>query len=149
MKIGRILGIIGAILALIGVFLPWVAGHVAATNTDRSLSGIEFPLFIFGMPFLLFVVIGLILVAIPKKGTAIAGLIMGIIAFVIALIPMAILATIIVSWQISGEVASIGYGLYICLVGALLLIIGSAMGIRDASAPKPMPPPMMQPPLQG
>ena len=148
MKIGRILGIVGAILALVGVVLPWVAGHVAATNTDRSLSGIEFPLFIFGVPLLLFAVVGLVLVAIPKKGTAIAGLIMGIIALVIAMIPMAILASIIVEWQIPGEVASIGYGLYISLVGAVLLIVGSAIGIKDASAPKPMPPPVMQPSMQ-
>jgi len=147
MKLGRILGIVGALLAVVGVFLPWATATNTITNTSASASGISVPLF--GVLVLLFSVLGLVLVLVGKRGTCIGALIMGILAFVFALIVAAIWSAIISTFGV-GDVLSIGYGLYMSLAGSIILMVGSVMTLGELKqiAPQMAPPPMFEQPMQ-
>ncbi len=150
MQMGRILGIVGGILALVGTFLPWVT--LSSEIDSITASGIL--LFIVGIPVLIFGIIGLILVALPKRGTAIGAFVMGILALIFVM-----LAFVLVSWLeslVSGTSIEITYeyGMWVSLIGAILLMVGGIWSFIElgkappvpAMPPEPMPP-MDQPPM--
>ncbi len=143
MQVGRILGIVGAILALVGTFLPWA--DISSDIDSISATGIM--IFFIGIPVLIFAIIGLILVAIPKRGTAIGGLVMGILAFIFMLLAFVVVS--ILEGLVSGTGIEVKYeyGLWVTLVGSLLLIVGGAVMFVELGkvAAAPMPPPMMPP----
>lgn len=141
MKIGpgRILGAVGGILAIIGSFLAWLSACILGFCISVSgFEGYEGKLtFVFGL-------IGLILVVIPKRGLPIGALIMGILAIIW---PVKVMLEVVAG-------IDVGIGLWISLVGALLLIIGSALALREGPKPEayvpppPMEEPMMEPPME-
>lgn len=148
MKTGRILGIVGGLLAVVGIFLPWATATNPTTNTSSSASGISVP--IFGILVALFSVLGLVLVFVGKKGTCTAGAIMGILAFIFAMIFAALWSAIITTFSV-GDIFSIGYGLYVTMIGSIILILGSFMARGEAVrslTPQVAPPPMFQQPTQ-
>jgi len=149
MKSGRIIGIIGGILTMVGVFLPWATVSGGTLIGSVSLLGVlAFP---FGILAMIFGIIGLILVAIGKRGMCIGALILGILAFIMILLSFALL-----SW-LAELVAGIGgglveftvdFGIYIAIVGSIILIIGSGLAMAQAEKPgmqpvpaAPIPPP--------
>ncbi|UCD92151.1 MAG: hypothetical protein JSV43_07985 [Methanobacteriota archaeon] len=140
MKIGpgRILGLVGGILAIVGSFLAWASVcFMGICASVAGFDGFEGKLaFVFGL-------IGLILVIIPKRGLPIGGLIMGILVIIW---PVKVMMEIIAPLEI-------GIGIWITIVGAILLIVGSGLALREgpkpeAYVPPPMEEPMMEPPME-
>jgi len=140
MKTGRILGIIGGLLTVVGVFLPWATATDAYTGTYASVSGLSVP--VFGLLVLLFGVLGLLFVAIGKKITCTLAAVMGIIAFVMALIVYAIWTAILTTIGNPGSMLGTGYGMYMCLVGPWVLVVGSILARKEATLPYPQAPPV-------
>jgi hypothetical protein len=146
MNYGRPLGIVGGILALVGTVLPWVTISDAAGSITAS--GLE--VFIFGIPAMILGVLGLVFLAIEKKGFAIAGLVMGILVLIFAILAVTMTSVIAGFAAYTGVVTvGMGYGMYLTLVGAILLIVGGALSyvqIEDVVAPVPVQP---MPPTNG
>ena len=150
MKMGQIIGIVGGLLLIIGVFLPWASWQSGGLNYDVS----GFATIIFGIPLLIFGIIGLIMCVLGGKGPGIVGIVFGVLALLVSLGGMAVV-NMLAQW--SGYTVGIvtittGFGAYICIIGSILLIVGSAMvlSMKKAVAP-PMAPPMtppMAPPAQ-
>ena len=120
-------------MTVVGLFLSWAAGTNTTTGASASAWGLAVP--IFGILVLLFGALGLILVAVGKRGTCIGGIIMGIIAFVLTLIVFAISSAIIQGLSTAEVTLYIGYGMYLSLIGALILVIGSFMALKEAKKP--------------
>ena len=144
---GRILGIVGGKLTVVGVFLPWVS----VTYSGQTVSAWGIQLWFIGLPILvlIFGIIGLVLVAKGRRGTAIGGLVMGILAFIFAIVSVFLLA--IVAEVISGvsdfEIG-IDFGLYLTLVGAIILIVGSGLTFSQAGKAAPVAPIEPMPPME-
>lgn len=146
-KTGNILGLVGGLVAVVGVFLPWMTATETITNTSTSASGISVPLF--GILVLLFSALGLVLVLVGKRGACIGAMIMGILAFVFGLIVATVWSAIISTFG-AGDILSIGYGLYMSLAGSIILVIGSVLTLGELKqiAPQMAPPPMFEQPMQ-
>jgi len=122
-----IIGLIGGILTVLGVFLPWVSattplGTFSASGWDALSASVS------NNPDVLLILIGGILALIGGLLAVLAAKIKSI-AY---LIPLGgILA--IVGWIWSAKSISdwsvVSYGFYTCLVGAILALVGS-MGVR-------------------
>ena len=157
--IGRIVGIVGGLLTIIGCILPWMT--VQSSIASVSLWGI---LFIpFGTLAFIFGIIGLILVALGKRGPAIGAFVMGILAFIFVLLGW-VMASVMADFFAgyvsgTGVTVTVDYGVYLALVGAIILMIGSILAMSEAKkaaevplmpgpmAPEPMPAePMMEEP---
>src|SRR4030042_2424865 len=137
MKMGRVLGIIGGILVLLGSILSWADVSGGTLVGTLSVSG----LLAGGMLSLIFGILGLIMVAIPKKVTAILGLIFGILALLWLLLAFIGPNAFAQTWGARGTsvTITIGFGIYVAMIGAILLVLGSGIAIKDAGA-KPAPP---------
>lgn len=143
MKIGMgaILGAIGGIIALIGTFLPW--GTVTLLGIPIGIPGWA------GVGFLtvIFAILGLVLVLIPKKITAILALVFGVLALVFALLQYLGVSAVVALAQLGGGTGSMGVGGYISMLGCILLIVGGGMAYSAAGkmsapmSPMPMAPP--------
>lgn len=170
MKVGKgaILGLVGGLLGLVSVFLPWFT--VGAAGISVGFSGLQlasptidvfgvqvpnpysgtFSMAVYGT--LVFSLIGMIVVMVPKKATAILGLVCGVLAVVLAgygFSQASALASTVPPTP--GLSVGPGFGIYLGIIGGLLLLIGGAlalMDVRKAGAPMATPPPMapMQPP---
>lgn len=118
---GLALGVVGGALAAAGTLLPWLSVNVGLLSATRT--GVEISsdaLFILGLG-----VVGALLVLTGNRTafamTAVGGLAIGYIA-----------------WQAYGQLvlrtldrsilASIGPGLYLCFIGAALMIVAGLIG---------------------
>jgi len=118
-----IIGLIGGILATVGVFLPWASAFgFSASGWDALSASMS------NNPDVLLVLIGGILALIGGL-LAVLAVKMKSIAYLIplggilAIIGWIWSATSITDWSV------VSYGFYACLVGAILALIGS-MGLR-------------------
>lgn len=140
MNYGRPIGIVGGILAMVGTLLPWVT--ISDSYSSITASGLG--VFIFGVPAMILAILGLVFVAIPKKGFAIASLIMGILVMIFVVLAITMTSVIAGFATYTGLVTvSMDYGMYVTLVGAILLIVGGALAyvqIQDVVAPVPTQP---------
>lgn len=146
---GNLIGIVGGLLVIIGVVLPWASFE--NLGVPVNVSGID--AWIIGLPLLIFGVIGLVMTILGGKGPGIVGIVMGVLALLMALAGMAIVTWIVTlaGWSGTGITVSTGFGTYICIIGSILLIVGSAMVIgqkKAPPAPAPMAPPPAAPPAQ-
>lgn len=146
---GNLIGLVGGLLVVIGVILPWASFE--ELGVPVSVSGID--AWIIGVPLLIFGVIGLVMDLIGGKGPGIVGIVMGVLALLMALAGMVIINWIVqlAGWSGTGITVSTGFGTYICIIGSLLLIAGSAMVIgqkKAPPAPAPQAPPPAAPPMQ-
>lgn len=115
-----ILGLVGGILALVGTLLPWVT--LKELGIDKTFNGLyAWP----GWLALIFGLLCMVLMLPRKKGTYLAGGIMGLLAFIFAMLFMMILSSF-------GADALIGYGVYITMVGGILGLVGGIMGWMEA-----------------
>jgi hypothetical protein len=154
MKLDRmtILGIVGAVLVIAGIFLPWLTcyppdGYQAAY---RSQSGWDnYAVFQHEYYFVKIAmalsVIGVVMIAIKRRFTAAAGLIMGIGNLVIFLDAYRNLdyATYLIGLQRSIDptavgIGYIGYGIWVCIIGTLLLIAGGVLAFRETQKVSPV-----------
>jgi hypothetical protein len=137
MNYGRPLGIVGGILALVGCVLPWVT----ISDSFSSITASGLGVFIFGVPAMILGILGLVFVAIPKRGFAIAGLIMGILVMIFVVLAITMTSVIAGYATYTGVVTvSMDYGMYVTLVGAILLMVGGGLAYyqtQDVVAPVP------------
>ena len=151
MNKGQIIGLVGGIIALIGLFLPWISASGTNTNTGQqitvSVPGIYFIPFSIGI--ILFAVLT-IAFAIFKKPIG------GILVLVFSLIGLAITGFLFSAIQyiaaslVSGSSVSVstGVGVYICIVGFIIGLIGGVLhyvyakkeGVTQTSPPQEVPP---------
>ncbi len=146
---GWTLGIIGGLLAIVGTLLPWATVAGGSLAAPETFSGVSVGLF--GILFLILGLLGLIFVAIPNRITAILGLVWGVLALLIGLLTLLGLAALAAAAAGTGTGVTVTteYGVYVAMVGALLLIVGSGLAYgeaRRAAAPPMMAPPMAPPP---
>src|SRR5574340_983302 len=94
MKIGPgwIAGILGGLITIVGAALPWATVSGGSLPAPQTLSGIAVGWG--GILVALFGVLGLIFVAIPRKITAILGIVCGILALLLGLLTLVALAAI-------------------------------------------------------
>jgi hypothetical protein len=126
--LGRALGIVGGVITLIGVFLPWATifqsspagGPPIADERAGSIA-----VFVFG-------ILGLEFVAIPTKGTAAMGLGWGVLSLSGTLYAIPGLSSGGISGAGWSFQTTIDYGLYVTILGCLVLIIGSALAHEEA-----------------
>lgn len=147
MKIGPgwITGILGGLITIVGTVLPWATISGGSLTTPLTIPG---TLTILGIAVLVFGVLGLVCVAIPKKITAILGIVWGVLALLVGLLTLAGLAAAaaVAAGSGTGYVVTTQYGAYLALIGALILIVGSALAYTEAKKAA-APPPMMAPPM--
>lgn len=140
MNYGRPLGMVGGILALVGTVLPWVT--ISDSFNSVSASGLQ--VFFFGVPALIFAILGLVFVAIPRKSLTIGCLVMGILVMVFAILAITMTSVVAGFAATTGVVTvSIEYGMYLTLVGSILLIVGGALAYvqyEEVVAPVPTQP---------
>lgn len=114
-----IIGLIGGILAAVGVFLPWASSYGISISGWDITAGASYP-YVILLGGILALLGGLAaLLAIKIKNISYLILLGGI----IAILGWIWAATDIVDWSL------VSYGFYTCLVGGILALIGS-MSIR-------------------
>ncbi|KUO41260.1 MAG: hypothetical protein AVW06_01615 [Hadesarchaea archaeon DG-33-1] len=116
-----VIGLIGGILAAVGVFLPWASAYgVSVSGWDVTSAGsYPYVILVGGIIALLGSLVALL--AIKIKNISYLILLGGIIA-ILGWIWAAIEVT---DWSL------VSYGFYVCLVGSILALIGS-MSVRCA-----------------
>ena len=142
---GWILGILGGLVTVVGAVLPWATVSGGSLSAPMTFSGATVGFG--GILVLVFGVLGLICVAIPRKVGAILGIVWGVLAILLGLLTMVGLAAIAATAAGSGSSVTVTteYGVYVSVIGALLLIIGSAIAYTEAR--KAAAPPMVAPPM--
>lgn len=143
-KIAGIIGLIGAILVIVGLFLAWVSASGSILGTSFSFDVAGYNLAIGSIT-----IMG-VTASIPVQSYAILALVGGIIALIGAigllvgkriigfLLPIGgILAIAGAGWGfadvsnaiagagVTGATVSVGYGIYVCIVGGILALIGT------------------------
>ena len=137
MKIGMgaIIGLVGGLLAVVGVFLPWFSvtsgGQTLSwSGYDLGAAAVQYPqlawLAIFPLGILAFGILGLILALIPKKVTGILAMLCGILVLVFSFIPLLIFLLI------STIGGGMGIGTPLSFIGGIILMVGGIMAYRDA-----------------
>ena len=146
-KMPMILGILGGVLALVGTILPWISACTTASSllpqmclgfSGLGISGlaaaapgaaIESPILAFGgILILLFGIIGLVMMLLKKPQMAMIGMVMGILALLIGVL-WYVQASPLFNLSVPGVVTvSAGMGLWLSIIGGLLLFVGGFMG---------------------
>ena len=151
-KMPMILGIVGGVLALLGTVLPWVSACASTIGINICLSfsglsigglaaaagGLSVSPIITLAPILclLFGIIGLVMMLMKKPMMAMLGMVMGLLIFILALLWYMSASPIFIS--VAGVSIGPGFGIWITLIGGLLLLVGGFMGMK---ALKGMTPP--------
>ncbi len=138
--IGRILGIVGGLLAVIGTVLPWVTISGGSLTSPLTFSGLTAGFG--GIGALLFGVLGLIFVAVGKRVLAILAMVWGILALLLTGLSMVGFAAIAALAGGSGVTVTTNYGVYVSLVGSLILIVGSIIAFVEVGKARATPPQM-------
>lgn len=148
---GAIIGILGGILVLVGCVLPWLSVSYTLLGVPLSISLSGFGIWQ-GLLALIFGILGLIMAVLRKKVTSILALVFGILALLMIVLAMMEIGAVTAQYQLLGYAGisiGMGFGIYIALIGAILLMAGGGIGMMEAGkAPAPMmpPPPMMPAP---
>ena len=134
----QIVGIVGAIIAIIGLFLPWAT--VSASEIQGGKETVYGYISVFLWVCAILTIIG---AAIPKPWGGILAFVFGILGFLDAL------------WNQMGIYAlknlysdvkiSIGYGGYIIMVGFIIALIGGIMQYVSLKKEEKLPPPPAPP----
>jgi uncharacterized membrane protein YphA (DoxX/SURF4 family) len=121
-----IIGLVGGILALVGVLLPWISVSaliitVNFTGLDIMSNALWNKYMIYPVLTLIFGLLALVLCIMRKKMLYLGGGIMGILAFILPLVFM-----IVVNGDAKTNVT--GYGVYLSMVGGILALVGGILG---------------------
>jgi len=126
LRIGWTLGIVAALLAIIGTFLPWITAGTVAIPGYPQVGGIAI---------IIFVILGVVFVFIRQAGARLAiifGLLVAIMAALTFLSP-----SLVASFP--GTAVRIEYGVWLSLVGGILMMIAgwiAGMEARRAAVAK-------------
>ena len=151
--IGKILGLVGGILAIVGVVLPWATASgtvmgmtisMSASGLDAAKSGGEWVAYVYGTA--IFGVLGLIFVLISKKSTTMLAFVFGLLALILSGVALVRITQLIGGLSAPGVSVGAGIGLYICVVGGLLLLIGCLLAFKAVGAQAQVAAPLMAAP---
>lgn len=129
-----ILGLVGGILMIVSLFLPWAT--VTLFGIPVTFMGITAG--IGGILMLVFGIIGIVMLMMKNPTMPLVGGIMGILSLVFWLLSYLGLSALVAPAQLTGGGVGVGLGigLWIAPLGALLLTVG---GFMQWSALKKMP----------
>jgi hypothetical protein len=178
MRIGKgaVVGLLGGLLGLIGVFLPWVtvsASLLGVTVLSLSLPGtciagigsIQVPvvgsvpcappaefategaIYFYGI--LLLSLLGLIVSLLGRKMTSMLALVFGVLVLLLGVVATVRVVSFFGGFGgVPGLTISIGYGLILCIIGGVILLVGGFLGWTEAkkAGMTTMPPDMSAPP---
>lgn len=169
MKIGKgaIVGLLGGLLGLIGVFLPWVTASAGAISLSLpgtcvgGIGSIEIPvvgsqrcpgssegaIYFYGI--FVLSILGLIVSLLGRKMTSMLALVFGVLVLVLGVVAAArVVASAGDIGSVPGVTISIGYGLILSIIGGVILLVGGFLGWSEAkkAGMAPMAPDMSAPP---
>jgi hypothetical protein len=141
---GAILSIAGAIILIVGIFLPWATssspgGNLIGGATSWSESGwtnysSDNYQYLLVKIALVLGAIGAILIVIKKRLTVIAGLATGVftlMTFLVLLINLNNDINNVNSYHLADISTGIAYGIWVSIIGSLLLIAGGVLAFKD------------------
>jgi len=130
----RMIGALGGIIAIVGVFLPWVTASVLGVGISvsgwdaYSTLGSYEPLIVLIVAIVTLLVAVLTKGMIQKWGTTIFGLITLILGAYYAMNVASVAGD---AAQFVGVTVSVGYGLYLVIVGGIVALIGGIMAFME------------------
>ena len=122
----RTLILLGGLALIVGAFLPW-ASISAPFVGSLSLSGYQGDGIISGAIGLILFVVALISRKGPGKIAALLTLLLGVLAGMIVIPKLFDFAGISADYEVS--LISVGSGIYVSIIGALLVVIGAIRGL--------------------
>ena len=132
MPSGFIIAIIGAIMMIAGLVLPWATATYTDPYTNTSISNSVTGMNIFGIIIALMGIMALI-GALLKKGIMTA--VFGIIGLLLSLLPLAVIGWLVETYKTAADLAgatdysaNIGLGIILCFVGSIMAVAGGFMG---------------------
>lgn len=131
MSMSVILGLVGGIIVLVSMFLPWLTVKDLPLIGDQSYSGLQVGLL--NILALVVAVVGIALMFIKKPAMPMVSGIMGILVIIFWLLSYLVLET--VAQTLSGLSIltgggmewSVEFGVWLMPIGAILLIVGGFM----------------------
>jgi hypothetical protein len=144
--IGRIVGLVGGIITLVGALLPWVTLSGGRLSSPQMFLGISTGFFGILLSQLGF--FGIIMMFDGKKTTSLGGLALGASGFVLSVLTLAFLGLLSVG-DTSGISIEVGLGIYVCIVGSIVLLVGSIIALIEAGRPRKLPIPPAKPAKKG
>ena len=144
--VGRILAAIGGLITLIGLFLPWERVDWLHLPVFDPYLDARFP----GTGGLLVLGLGLVwftFFAIPRKVAALLGLAWGGIAFLLAMVALVGIGDLAAR---NGGAVYVDNGLYVSMLGSLMLTSGSAVAyvqVKQILPPRTIRPDAAVPPM--
>lgn len=134
--LGRLLGIAGGIIALVGALLPWVTLSGPGLSSPKMFLGISTGFF--GVMVSQLGFFGIMMMLDGKKTTSLGGMVLGASGLVISVLTLAFLGILSVGYT-SGMSIDVGLGIYVCIVGSTILLIGSILALIKAGKPRKLP----------
>lgn len=134
--IGRMVGMVGGIIALVGALLPWATlsgGRLSSPQTYLGISTGMFGVLLSQLGFF-----GIVMMFDGKKSTSMGGLALGATGFVLSILTFTFLGLLSVG-DTSGINIEVGLGMYVCIVGSLILLVGSIIALIEAGRPRKLP----------
>ena len=145
-----IIGLLGGLMALIGGVLPWLEMRTCVSTIIQICVAVPLPFALGSLSpilgigqilALVFGLIGLVLLFLQKPMTGMVAGVMGILALVFAVLYFVTAPAYFT--QLSGGVVDIqiglGFGIYITMIGGVLLLVGGLMqwkGLKAKAGPK-------------
>ena len=152
------LALVGGIIGILGAVLPWIQAQLCTgvgliqfcvpwpLPTVFAVGSYDGFLAVGNLLALLFALVGMVLVFLQKPMTGMIAGVMGLVTFAVALLWILRAGSVVTVMQLAVGAAyanvtvSIGFGVYVTVVGGLLLMIGGFMQwmkLRGAAAAKP------------
>lgn len=144
--IGRLLGMVGGIITLVGALLPWVTLSGGRLSSPQMFLGVSTGFF--GVLLSQLGFFGIVMMFDGKKTTSLGGLALGASGFVFSVLILAFLGVLSVG-DTSGINIDIGLGIYVCIVGSIMLLVGSILALIEAGKPRKLPIPPAKPAKKG
>jgi len=140
---GVMIGLVGGIVTIVATLLPWASNvSVGDITLTPDILGI---LTGFGTIVLILGVIGLVLALLAR---GVGTMVCGIIALLFSIFWMGAWSFVSEFINITGSDNAVGYGTYLSMVGAILLIVGGVLLMGEKKKAVQAPPPMQAPPMQ-
>lgn len=149
--VGAIVGMIGGLLLVLGVFIPWANGNVTG---DSLLSVSGWDLYNMGAAEMnnsfavVLVLLGLgilsillsILIALRARAAGAIVTVFGVISLILGILFLSAISAYVVGLLADSGI-TMGLGLYVCVISSIVIIIGGLMGVaHKKQAPVPMIP---------
>jgi hypothetical protein len=138
MNTGSLVGIVGGLLVIIGVVMPWMSDSVG-----NSVSGLTAGISTLGIILILFGVLGVVMLIPGKRGLAVGSIVFGVLALLLYLAMLGLSSLLTSMAGTLGASVSVGFGLYLGFIGSILLIVGAVVArsqIKTAAAHPAAPP---------